>query len=79
MWIFVTAIAPRHLSPKAIGVVVARRRRAAHLGPLLTHDWRRTFVGDLLDSGARLSSAPLAGIRSSLKLAGHWVSSPAGK
>jgi hypothetical protein len=51
---------PRHLSPRAIGLVVGRRRHAAHLGPLSTHDWRRTFVGDLLDSGARLLAAPVA-------------------
>ena len=51
---------PRHLSPRAIGLVVGRLRRAAHLGPLSTHDWRRTFVGDLLGSGARVSAAPVA-------------------
>lgn len=58
-------IAARHLSPRAIGLIVERRRHAAGLEPLSTHDWRRTFIGDLLDSGADLAMAQaLAGHQS---------------
>jgi integrase len=55
----------RHLSPRAIGLIVERRRLRAGLEPLSTHDWRRTFIGDLLDSGADLAMAQaLAGHQS---------------
>lgn len=58
-------IYPRHLTPRAIGMVVERRRLRDGLEPLSTHDWRRTFVGDLLDSGADLAMAQaLAGHQS---------------
>ena len=48
-------IAPRPLSPRTVGYIVNRRRLEAKLPPLSTHDWRRTFVGDLLDAGADLA------------------------
>jgi site-specific recombinase XerD len=44
----------RALSPRSIGHVVDRRRIEAGLPKLTTHDWRRTFVGDLLDAGVDL-------------------------
>jgi len=51
------------LTPRSIGKIVDRRRRAARLEPLSAHDYRRTFVGDLLDSGADVFVVQ--------KLAGH--------
>jgi site-specific recombinase XerD len=48
-------VLPRALTPRAIGLVVERRRLRSGLEPLSTHDWRRTFVGDLLDAGADLA------------------------
>jgi integrase len=56
-------IVPRHLSPGTIGLIVQRRRELAGLEPLSTHDWRRTFVGDLLSAGTDLVSVQI--------LAGH--------
>jgi site-specific recombinase XerD len=60
-------ISPGSMQPRAIGAIVERIRSKAGLRPLGPHDMRRTFVGDLLDSGVDLSTAQ--------KLAGH--SSPA--
>jgi len=48
-------IAPRAMSPRAVALVVERRRRRSGLEPLSTHDWRRPFVGVLLDAGADLA------------------------
>lgn len=48
-------VTDRHVTPRAIGQIVERRRLEAGLEPLSVHDWRRTFVGDLLDSGADLA------------------------
>jgi site-specific recombinase XerD len=51
------------LSPRAIGHIVNRRRCAAGLAPLSTHDYRRTFIGDFIDAGGDLVQAQ--------QLAGH--------
>lgn len=48
---------------RAVGYVVDRTRRRAGLPPLATHDFRRTFIGDFLDSGGDIVQAQ--------KIAGH--------
>lgn len=45
---------PRPLDPSSIAAIIERRRRAAGLPKLTPHDFRRTFAGDLLDTGADL-------------------------
>lgn len=47
-------IAPRHLSARSVGHMVDRRRREAGLPPTTTHDYRRTFIGDVIDAGGDL-------------------------
>lgn len=47
-------LADRPMTPRAIAYVVNKRRLQAGLAPLSPHDFRRTFAGDLLDSGADL-------------------------
>jgi site-specific recombinase XerD len=51
------------MTPGAIGQIIGRRREQAGLPPLSAHDFRRTFIGDLLDAGADLATAK--------ELAGH--------
>ena len=51
------------LTPAAIGQIINRRRFEAELPALSAHDFRRTFVGDLLDEGVDLATAQ--------QLAGH--------
>lgn len=51
------------MTPRAIGYIVDRTRRKAGLPPLATHDFRRTFIGDFIDSGGDLVQAQ--------KIAGH--------
>ena len=56
-------IAARHMSDKALYLAMLKRAREARIPELSPHDFRRTFVGDLLDSGADLATAQ--------QLAGH--------
>lgn len=44
------------MSKRAIGMVVARVRARAGLPPLSTHDFRHTFIGDLLSKGVDLAT-----------------------
>jgi site-specific recombinase XerD len=44
----------RHMSPRAVGHIIDRRRRAAQLPHIAPHDFRRTFAGTLLDEGVDL-------------------------
>ncbi len=53
----------RRLSPEGIRYIADRGRRAATVAPFSPHDLRRTFIGDLLDAGADLSTVQ--------QLAGH--------
>lgn len=53
----------RGLSPRTIGHIIDLRRTGAGLPPLSTHDFRRTFIGDLIDAGGDLVQAQ--------QLAGH--------
>lgn len=53
----------RHLSPRSMSLILDRRRRGASLPHMTPHDWRRTFIGDLLDDGADLVTVQ--------ELAGH--------
>lgn len=57
------AIGGDPMTPRAVGYIVDRTRRKAGLPPLSTHDFRRTYTGDLLDAGVDLSTAQ--------KLLGH--------
>lgn len=50
-------MAARHMTPRAVGDIIDSVRLAAKLPPLTTHDFRRTFIGQLLDDGADLSTA----------------------
>ena len=56
-------IAVRQMSDKALYLALQKRATAARIPTLSPHDFRRTFVGDLLDSGTDLSTAQ--------QLAGH--------
>ncbi|MFI7224090.1 tyrosine-type recombinase/integrase [Nonomuraea angiospora] len=50
-------VARRHLTTKAVADAVNTARDAAGLPRLTAHDFRRTFIGQLLDSGADLATA----------------------
>lgn len=47
-------IRPGALTPRAVGRIVDGRRKEAGLPPMSTHDYRRTFIGDMLDKGVDL-------------------------
>lgn len=51
------------LSPAGVRTIVQRLAEQAGVGPLSPHDFRRTFISELLDAGADLSAAQ--------QLAGH--------
>jgi site-specific recombinase XerD len=51
------------MSSTAIGAIVKRVRQKAGLPPLSTHDFRRNYIGELLDAGVDLAQAQ--------QLAGH--------
>ncbi len=44
----------RHMSPRAVSDVIEGARHAAGLPKLSPHDFRRTFIGNLLDEGVDL-------------------------
>lgn len=58
-------VASRKLTPAAISQIINRRRRQAGLPALSPHDFRKTFIGDMLDNGADLSTAQQAAGHSS--------------
>ncbi|MDP9375205.1 MAG: tyrosine-type recombinase/integrase, partial [Chloroflexota bacterium] len=49
-------VVPRRLSAQAIYAILQKRAGEVGLAHLSPHDLRRTFVGDLLDAGADLST-----------------------
>lgn len=53
----------RHISPEAIVRLLRKRQRQAGIAPFSPHDFRRTFVSDLLDRGADIVTVQ--------KLVGH--------
>jgi integrase len=57
------ALTDRRLTPQAVLHVVATRLAAAQVAHASPHDFRRTFISDLLDAGADLAAVQ--------QLAGH--------
>lgn len=55
--------AHRHMTPTGIGFIIEGIRSAANLPRITAHDFRRTFIGNLLDEGVDLATAQ--------ELAGH--------
>ena len=51
------AIKPGHISPAAIARIVNKRAAEAGVSAFSPHDMRRTCAGDLLDTGADISTA----------------------
>jgi len=65
-------LANRHMSTRAVGAVIDDVRRRAGLPRLTPHDFRRTFIGQLLDDGTDLATAQaLAGHASPVTTAGY--------
>ena len=56
-------LAQRRLAPQSVRYVLQKRARAAGIKDFSPHDLRRTFVGDLLEAGADISTVQ--------KMAGH--------
>jgi integrase/recombinase XerD len=56
-------LAQGRLAPQSVRYVLQKRARAAGIKDFSPHDLRRTFVGDLLEAGADISTAQ--------KMAGH--------
>ncbi|MFG2089519.1 tyrosine-type recombinase/integrase [Spirillospora sp. NPDC048824] len=50
------AVQHRPMTDAAVRNAVVKRRRQAALPPMTPHDFRRTFIGDLLDQGVDLST-----------------------
>ncbi|RFS82300.1 integrase [Actinomadura spongiicola] len=50
------AVQHRAMSDAAVRNAVIKRRRQAALPPMTPHDFRRTFIGDLLDQGVDLAT-----------------------
>lgn len=48
---------PAHMTPRALGKVLDRRFPKAQTARRTPHDFRRTFVGELLDAGVDLATA----------------------
>ncbi|MBA9005762.1 tyrosine-type recombinase/integrase [Thermomonospora cellulosilytica] len=51
------AIQHRPMTDAAVRNAVVKRRRQAGLPPMTPHDFRRTFIGNLLDAGVDLATA----------------------
>jgi site-specific recombinase XerD len=49
-------VVAERMTPQAVLDVLRRRSSAAGVKPCSPHDWRRTFVGELLDGGADLAT-----------------------
>ena len=49
-------IGEQPLTGAGVRDIIDRRRKAASLKPLSSHDWRRTLVGDMLDDGYDLAT-----------------------
>jgi integrase len=64
-------IIPRRLTDQAILVIVRKRAEEANVARFSPHDLRRTFVSDLLDAGADISTAK--------RLAGHSSEATTGR